>query len=200
MCSCENPTEAVETLPSIKTLYFPSKEQISRFTSDSTTTDLADFVTFSEYLEVAQDKACNWKSNLITFKDDDINYRVLSYTECPERRNFGCYFSTIFINIENDSILEYHEASQKLSRLKQHLLNLTNKEYNFKESNQLKNLVISITYSEDNPITNFKNTLIQITQTISKIEKSQKIHIPYYLYVGTNFMPPPPPPPFPKNE
>ncbi|RXG16016.1 hypothetical protein DSM03_103201 [Leeuwenhoekiella aestuarii] len=197
--SCENPTEAVDTLPEVQTLFFPNKEQISQFSSDSIT-DLADFTTFAQYLKVAQQKACNSKSNLISFKERNTDYNVKSFTECPERRNFGCNFRTTFINIENDLILEYNEVSHELSELDEYLLDLISKEYDYNKSDQQNKLVITITYTEDVSITNFKETLIKIIQTITRIEESQKIHLPCYLYMGTNFMPPPPPPPpMPKN-
>lgn len=198
--SCSQEVEHVhEVSQDLETLYFPSEDRFKASQTEKVIIDLNDFETYAELIAEMDKNACDGRGNILSFTEKNRLLKILVFKNCSKQTLFGCYGRVDLFDFQNDSLRSNFETNVSAdlfpSKVRETLDTQINAPY-FKKD-ELKRILISIDYATDRKntsIENLKNTLRLITTTMTQVQETYQLDIPYYLEIDkTNFTPPPPP-------
>lgn len=197
--SCSHNIEDIpEVSQDLETLYFPNEERFNASSNENILIDLNDFKTYAELVAEMDKNACDGRGNILSFTEKNRLLKILVFKNCSKQTLFGCYGRVDLFDFQNDSLRSNFETNVSpdlfTSKVQETLDTQINAPYFNKD--ELKRILISIDYAtnrKNTSIENLKNTLRLITTTLTQVQETYQLDIPYYLEIDkTNITPPPP--------
>jgi len=179
-------------------IYYPNKNW---FLIDSTLLyfQLDSLKNFRELINKIDLIACENKTPVITFQNENLEYKLIPMNDCSERRRIFDYYDRNVLNIEPDKVIvdnlrEYGIDSLSII-LRNHYLN-ENKEPFFSDTPEKAFVQVYVDTISD--IGKTKELLIKIMDAFDEIKgDSLSLGIQFEKYLLSDLSLPPPPPQIP---
>lgn len=182
-------------------VFYPSEEKLNQ-EINSVQIYLDSLENYAQLYECMEKYACEGKTSIIKFDNNDKSYNILGEVKCPNNGIIACFMRVNHIYVNSKFLIYDFDVKLPTKNLNEALKDLIANPLKYKfQSNSLMDAIIWFHVDEKEPIEVTKQLLIKITGEFEKINREENDKFPYNInFERQQYQIPPPPPPPPVSD